>query len=128
MKFTISKNSETHKKDMIDVCEWMGVKSTKDLRVSIKWLSIDLFIQQINEMENTYDEYPKDKKRTQKIYQEILNTKILEPIYIDEKDPQLFIMEGRHRMVAFKWLDIKQIPVAEVSIKLKPTKKLKITL
>lgn len=46
-----------------------------------------------------------------------------QPIYVGKDDPNNFIMEGRHRVVAFKWFGLNEIIVAEVS-ELKPELKL----
>lgn len=65
---------------------------------------------QIEEMIDTFDEFPEDKKRVDNIINEIKKTNILLPIYIEKNDNCFFVMEGRHRMCAQYILKINNIP------------------
>lgn len=118
-------NKELYDKDINDVKDWMNVKDVNELNIEKTYLSIDLFNNQVKEMESTYLEFPKDKKRSLKILKELQSGKKPEPIYIEKNDPSLFIMEGRHRIVAFKWFDLKEVPVMLISIKKKNKLKIK---
>ncbi len=54
---------------------------------------------------------------------DILNQELFE-----KEDQNKFIMEGRHRIVAFKWLGLDEIVVAKVNKKdIKPKFKPKLT-
>jgi len=39
------------------------------------------------------------------------------PIYVEKDDPDNFVMEGRHRMVAFFLYGMDKVPVCYVGIK-----------
>lgn len=106
-------------KDLESIALWLNVESVSHVDVKIKKISIDFFEKQINEMEDSYKEYPLEKKRTQKIFDKLNNGEMPQPIYVGKNDPDNFIMEGRHRIVAFKWFGLNEIIVAEVS-ELKP--------
>lgn len=118
-------NKKLYDKDINDVKDWMNVKEVNDLNIEKKYLHFDLFNKQATEMESTYLEFPNDKERSLKILKELQSGKNPEPIYIEKNDPSLFIMEGRHRIVAFKWFNLKEIPVILVSKKNKNKLKIK---
>lgn len=118
-------NQELHNKDINEIVGWMNVNDRDDLIIEKTFLSFDLFNKQATEMEGTYSEFPKDKKRSLKIFNELKSGNDPEPIYIEKNDPNLFIMEGRHRIVAFKWFGLKEIPVIFVSVKNKNKLKIK---
>ena len=103
-------------KDLQSVSEWMNT-TTENLLVDVVFEPIEKFIKQIQEMYDTYDEYPKDLRRTKKIITALLAGEKPLPIYVAASDPHLFVMEGRHRMVAFWKVGMKIIPVAYVSVK-----------
>lgn len=111
--------------DILCVSEWLNT-SVDNLDITITNEPISLFKKQILEMFNTYEEFPEDAKRTDKIISLLKSGAEPSPIYIDSKDLDLFVMEGRHRMVAFYLLDLEFIPVANVSLKNTISKKLKI--
>lgn len=101
-------------KDMISVSEWLNTKSENILYEKNKE-PIEKYKKQIDEMESTYKEFPNDFKRTKKIYDKIKNGEDLYPIYVEKEDETNFVMEGRHRMVAFKWLGLNEVNVTRVS-------------
>ena len=103
--------------DIKDVAEWLDT-TPNNLTIEIIEEPIQKFINQITEMYQTYDEFPKDAKRTRNIIKSIKQTGKLYPIYVEKNDPHLFVMEGRHRMVAFWLLKLNRSPVAYVSIKI----------
>jgi hypothetical protein len=118
-KFTneqgVAEGLEHNQQDLKDVADWMNTTPDK-LSVTVKQEPIEKFIKQIREMYGTYDEFPEDKKRTNRILKLLKRGAKPLPIYVEANDPYLFVMEGRHRMVAF-WLEgMKTIPVAYVSI------------
>lgn len=102
-------------KDLESIALWLNVESVGHINVNIKKISINFFDNQINEMEQSYKEFPLEKKRTQKIFDKLNNGEMPQPIYIGKDDPHNYIMEGRHRIVAFKWFGLNEIIVAEVS-------------
>lgn len=116
-------DKDLFEKDLQSIALWLNVESVGHVHVKIKKIHIDTFAKQINEMEETYKEFPLEKKRTQKIFDKLNNGEMPQPIYVGKDDPDNFIMEGRHRVVAFKWFGLNEIIVAEVS-ELKPELKL----
>jgi hypothetical protein len=110
-------NEELHKKDLKDVCGWLNVKTTEDLVLEKKYISINILRSQIDEMESTYEEFPRDRNRSLKILKELKSGKNPEPLYIEKDDKTSFVMEGRHRMVAFKWYGLEDFPIILVSKK-----------
>lgn len=115
-------NSE---KDMISVSEWMNTSIDNVLFEPTK-TPIKNLLKQITEMQSTYQEYPNDHKRTNKIIKLLQQGSNVFPIYVMKDDPSNFVMEGRHRMVAFKEIGMTEIPTIKVSLlnQLTPTKKL----
>ena len=106
--------------DLSSVADWMDT-TVDNLVVNVKQEPIDKFITQIREMYGTYGEFPKDEQRTNRILKLLKQGAEPMPIYVEANDPDLFVMEGRHRMVAFWLAGMKTIPVAFVSIKQKNT-------
>ena len=125
-------DKDLFEKDLQSIALWLNVESVGHVHVKIKKVHIDTFEKQINEMEETYKEFPLEKKRTQKIFDKLNNGEMPQPIYVGKDDPNNFIMEGRHRVVAFKWFGLNEIIVAEVSeqkpeltLEIKPSTKFK---
>lgn len=99
--------------DVEDVGTWLN-KDIKEIEFYYKEVPIEWFDSQIAEMESTYDEFPEDLARTEKIFDLIRNGNKPKPIFVNLNDKDRFIMEGRHRIVAFKWLNMKKVPVIYV--------------
>ena len=110
-----AEGSEHNQQDLDDVADWMNTTPDK-LSVEVKQEPIEKFIKQIREMYGTYDEFPEDEDRTNRILKLLKRGAKPLPIYVEAGDPHLFVMEGRHRMVAFWLAEMKTIPVAYVSI------------
>lgn len=102
--------------DLKDVADWMNT-TPDNISVEVKQEPIEKFIKQIREMYGTYNEFPKDEQRTDRILKLLKQGAKPMPIYVEANDPDLFVMEGRHRMVAFWLAGMKTIPVAYVSVK-----------
>jgi hypothetical protein len=111
----MAEGSKHNQQDLDDVADWMNTTPDK-LSVEVKQESIEKFIKQIREMYGTYDEFPEDEDRTNRILKLLKRGAKPLPIYVEAGDPHLFVMEGRHRMVAFWLAEMKTIPVAYVSI------------
>ena len=109
--------SELHQKDLSDVCGWIGAKSIEDIETRFEKIPTDRLIKQIKEMESTYDEFPNDKDRTTKIYNALRDGEDAQCVYIEDGDESLFVMEGRHRMVAFSWAKMPEIEVCFCKLK-----------
>lgn len=102
--------------DMKAVADWFHT-TVDNLEITVVQEPIHKFINQIENMKQSYGTFPKDVKRTKKVISDIKSSNKLYPIYVEKNDPHFFIMEGRHRIVAFMILGIKTIPVAYVSKK-----------
>ena len=99
--------------DLKDVASWMDT-TVDNLHIEVDMVPIAHFETQIKEMYSTYDEYPSDAARTEKIMDQLNTGASPLPVYVDIADPTQLIMEGRHRMVAFWLLGLNEIPVAYV--------------
>jgi hypothetical protein len=76
--------------------------------------NINKFKNQIEEMESTLNEFPEDLNRIENILIAIvLKDEPVYAIFVDKRDD--FILEGRHRIVAFSRLNLTEIPVYYVS-------------
>lgn len=105
--------------DLEDVADWLGVEVEQvELRTELE--SIEPFLAQIREMEGTYLEFPQDAKRTARIERQLRAGEVAMPIYIEDGDQHNFVMEGRHRMVAFLRLGMREIPVCRVRTRQAP--------
>ena len=102
--------------DLRNVAQWL--RTTPDqIDITMVEEPIEKFIGQIREMHGTYDEFPEDAERTENILDALKSGADPLPVYVEKDDPDLFVMEGRHRMVAFMLAGMKTIPVAYVSVK-----------
>jgi hypothetical protein len=102
--------------DIKSVAEWVDatedeVRFNYDAIFPLKNIEKDIL-----EMIDSYEEFPIDYRRTKRIIKEIQKTGWVEPLYIKKDDPNFFVMEGRHRMVAFYMLGMRQVPVLYVSV------------
>ena len=102
--------------DIKSVAEWMDTTSN-NLNIEVVNEPIQKFIQQIKEMYGTFDENEEDAERTEQIEELLKQGAKALPIYVEKNDPELFVMEGRHRMVAFWLVGMNTIPVAYCSKK-----------
>ena len=108
------------REDLASVAQWLRAEPDQ-IEVHIKQEPIDKFLGQIKEMHGTFGEFPKDERRTNKILRLLKQGATPMPMYVEQDDPDLFVMEGRHRMVAFWLASAKTVPVAYVSKKLDET-------
>ena len=108
------------REDLASVAQWLRAEPDQ-IEVHIKQEPIDKFLGQIKEMYGTFGEFPKDERRTNKILRLLKQGATPMPMYVEQDDPDLFVMEGRHRMVAFYLSGMKTVPVAYVSKKLDET-------
>lgn len=99
--------------DIKSVGEWLN-KDINDIKFYYKEEPFEMFESTALEMESTYDEFKDEEKRTYKILKLLNSGKPPMPIFVAKNDNDKFIMEGRHRIVAFLWFDLKTIPVIYV--------------
>lgn len=100
--------------DLKDVSEWLRCKP-QELQLRLTRLPSEKFYQMVQEMLGTYEEFPEDEARTRKILKAIQSGEPVLPVFVEDGDPTHFIMEGRHRIVAFIQSGIAEIPVAFAS-------------
>ena len=105
------------REDLASVAQWLHAEPDQ-IEVHIKQEPIDKFLGQIKEMYGTFNEFPKDERRTNKILRLLKQGATPMPMYVEQGDQDLFVMEGRHRMVAFWLAGMKTVPVAYASKKL----------
>ncbi len=100
--------------DIKSVGEWLDCDPS-EIDFNYKLEPITKFKKSIDEMQGTYDEFPKDKRRTDKIVNELKKGGKPLAIFVDPEDN--FIMEGRHRIVGFWIAGLKKVPVFYVKCK-----------
>lgn len=110
----LTESNDPSQQDLHDVADWLSTTADK-VHIDIRQEPIQKFEKQIKEMYSTFDEFSEDEKRTNRIVKLIKGGAPALPIYVDANDPELFVMEGRHRMVAFWLLGMKTIPVGYAS-------------
>ena len=113
----LTESADPTQQDLKDVAGWMNTTPDK-INVVVKQEPIERFIEQIREMYSTYDEFSEDEQRTNRILKLLKRGAQPLPIYVEANDPDLFVMEGRHRMVAFWLAGMTTIPVAYTSVSL----------
>lgn len=100
--------------DINDVGTWLQ-KNIKDIKFYYSLEPINIFMETILEMESTYDDFPDEAERSRKIFELLQQGEKPKAIFIEKNDSSKFIMEGRHRIVAFKWFGLEKVPVIYVS-------------
>lgn len=101
---------------------WPGIEA--DLAAVDQWLQAETvyrfvaepmarFIDRAQDLLDTYPNFPADKARTDAILATVQDGAEPWPIFVDSEDD--FIMEGRHRIVAFHILGLTTIPVIYVT-------------
>ncbi len=101
--------------DLAHVNGWLrGDEPTFRLKIE----PMAVFKERAEYLLRTYPEFPKDKARTNKIVRELRAGGQQRPIFSDAEafsDEDSFVMEGRHRIVAFYLLGYETVPVVYVS-------------
>lgn len=114
-KFPASQQ-QTLQADLKDVSEWLRCKP-EQLQLRLVNLRAEFFYQMAQDMLGTYEEFPEDEVRTRKILKAIQAGEPVLPVFVEDGDTTHFIMEGRHRIVAFIQSGLSEIPVAFASKK-----------
>ena len=109
----------TLQSDINDVSDWLRCKPSL-LQLRLTNISAEVFYQMAQDMLGTYEEFPEDEARTRKILKAIQSGEPVLPVFVEDGDATHFIMEGRHRIVAFIQSGIAEIPVAFASKKTEP--------
>ena len=103
--------------DLQKSVKWMSGASLDSCEISISIQSIEVFRKQIDEMTASYTAFPKDRARMKKIMQDIKDGARALPVFVEADDEHMFIIEGRHRVVAFDQLKMKKVIVASLRVK-----------
>ena len=103
----------SQKSDVDDVSEWLS-KPINKIKFYYKEEPISMFSDTISEMESTFDEYEDEFDRTEYILDLLEVGGKPMPIFVELNDESRFIMEGRHRIVAFSWFGMDKVPVIYV--------------
>jgi hypothetical protein len=99
--------------DVKDVGEWLN-KPIEEIKYYYKEEPISMFNDTIKEMESTYDEFIDERDRTEYIVNLLEKGNKPMAVFIKLNDKDNFIMEGRHRIVAFSWFGLDKVPVVYV--------------
>ncbi len=97
--------------DVNDVAQWLK-KPADQVIWQYKEVPSHGFEEQVLNMIGSYKNFPKDKVRTQHIFNILKKGGKPQPIFVDPADD--FILEGRHRIVAFFLMDMPMVPVIYV--------------
>lgn len=108
--------------DLVAVSLWMNCEP-KDLEIRLSFLPASVFEKQVQEMLASYAQFPDEEIRTRRILQMLRMGDPARPVYVEAGDEAMFIMEGRHRIVAFHLMGLADIPVATTSVR--PSEKLR---
>lgn len=104
------------RKDLEHAVKWFSGVSPDECEFSLSLESIETFRSQIDEMVASYPTFPKERARTKKIASEIKNGERALPVFVEYGDDRNFIIEGRHRIVAFDQLGMKKAIVCWVKV------------
>lgn len=102
-------------KDLIAVSSWLRAEDS-DIAYKIAYEPITKFTKD-KERLKSLSKFPKDLKRVKAIAGQLRKTGKLLPVFIEEDDPDMFIIEGRHRILAFWLTGQREIPVVYVNKK-----------
>jgi hypothetical protein len=99
--------------DIAAVCAWL--KTTEDkLRWASAQESIARFMPDIAVMLDSYSTFPKENRRTMAILKALHRGDVAYPVFVQAGSD--FILEGRHRIVAFHLFGMTEVPVVTVSL------------
>lgn len=93
--------------DLTAVGLWLN-QNPEILHYTIIFQPIEIFVSSIQSMLDSYIHFPKDEKRTQKIVRLLKKGALQYPVFCDKDG---FVMEGRHRLVAFYLMKYQTVPV-----------------
>jgi tRNA nucleotidyltransferase/poly(A) polymerase len=106
------------KKERNNLAQWLKAKDVNQLKYSLKYLSITDFVDSVRARIPAMT--GSDRNKVNKIKREIKSKGgFILPVYIEHGDNYKFILEGRHRIIAFYELGIKNIPVVFVRKEIK---------
>lgn len=98
--------------DLQAVGQWMGC-APEALELSVSWEPIAQFIDEVEAMVESYPRLPKEAARTRRIERLLSKGELPRPVYVERGE--VFVMEGRHRIVAFARAGMLEVPVCRVA-------------
>jgi len=99
--------------DVEDVGEWLN-KPIEKIKYYYKEEPISMFYDTIEYMESTFKKFTDERNRTEYIVDLLEKGNKPMAIFVEINDKNNFIMEGRHRIVAFSWFGLNKVPVVYV--------------
>ena len=103
--------------DVEGAASWVGFDSDNFMRARfiLKQEPFELFREQVSQMESSYKDFPEDAERAKKIFKILKDGGVPKPVFVELGDNDHFILEGRHRIVAFKWMGLHTIPTLYIT-------------
>ena len=99
--------------DLRDVADWIGCDpALADFAFDVIVEPASVFAERVQGMLETYSEFPKDAARTRKIVAALKRGEPQRPVFVDARDG--FLLEGRHRIVAFHLAGLAEVPTVYV--------------
>lgn len=100
--------------DLNAVAEWLKCLPS-ELVLRAERRSIQSFRNHIESCKASYVNFPREERRTRKILRGLQKGEPAFPVFIEDGDSDLFILEGRHRIVAFYDFGMEDVEVVFVS-------------
>ncbi|WP_404666647.1 hypothetical protein [Roseateles asaccharophilus] len=101
--------------DLSAVAGWLKC-DVDDLDLVVSAEPIQQFMTQIQQMMESYPEFPAEARRTDKIERLLRAGKPAWPVYVERGDQSSFVMEGRHRIVALYRMGVETIQVCRAAV------------
>ena len=108
---TVKKRVDPVENDLRVVAEWLET-TVDNVFVDVRQEPIAAFSDHIEELYGDYDESGVDFKRSYYIAKLIEHGAEIAPVYVAAGDPDLLVIKGCHRLIAFWILGMKFVPVA----------------
>jgi hypothetical protein len=99
--------------DLLNVSEWLRC-GVDEIEIRFETVSIDVFRITIDECRSTYLEFPEDEARMNVIAEKLHAGDTDFAVFVQDGDTYNFILEGRHRIVAFDEVGMDEVLVAYV--------------
>lgn len=101
-------------KDVAAVAAWLKCP-VEGLVLRKARLPLARFAAHVSQCKASYAAFPAEARRTRRIANLLRQGEPARPVYVEENDPHLFVLEGRHRIVAFDDCGHTEVDVVFVS-------------
>lgn len=108
--------------DLKGLCAWLKCDPAR-LEIRKDKMAIEVFQAHIESCLASYPSFPKEAQRTQRILRRLQKGEPAYPVFVKEGDEAMFILEGRHRIVALYQQGVRSVEVGFVSAKPEPEPK-----